>query len=406
MLEGLPVPNRILITADTMGGVWTYALELVKGLTEQGVQVALATMGNPLTPQQQAAVSQLSNLEVFESCFKLEWMKDPWEEVHCAGEWLLGIEQHFRPDIVHLNGYVHATLPWSSPILVVGHSCVLSWWQAVKGEAAPADWQRYHQEVAQGLRAADLVIAPSRTMLAALQQHYGPLADGRVILNGRDPQLFPASVKQAFILTAGRLWDEAKNVAALTAIAPKLQWPVYVAGEPKHPERRAATISSISPSEISSTPFKKRNPSQISPVYPLGHLSTPEMALWLAEAAIYALPARYEPFGLSVLEAALSGCALVLGDIPSLREIWQDAAVFVSPEALEPLAGELNALIADPDRRDQLAIKARTQALKLTSHRMTASYLSAYRDLMSHGRGGDRASSKQAVCPASVSLST
>ncbi len=32
------------------------------------------------------------------------------------------------------------------------------------------------------------------------------------------------------------------------------------------------------------------------------------------------LPARYEPFGLSVLEAALSGCALVLGDIPSLRE--------------------------------------------------------------------------------------
>ena len=33
----------------------------------------------------------------------------------------------------------------------------------------------------------------------------------------------------------------------------------------------------------------------------------------LSAASVYVLPAKYEPFGLSVLEAALSGCALVLG---------------------------------------------------------------------------------------------
>ena len=55
----------------------------------------------------------------------------------------------------------------------------------------------------------------------------------------------------------------------------------------------------------------------------LGKLPAAEMKLWFAHAAIYCLPARYEPFGLSVLEAGLSGCALVLGDIPSLREIWR-----------------------------------------------------------------------------------
>ena len=63
----------------------------------------------------------------------------------------------------------------------------------------------------------------------------------------------------------------------------------------------------------------------------LGPLAADELADWYGRAAIYALPARYEPFGLSALEAALSGCALVLSDIPSLREIWEDAAFFVSP---------------------------------------------------------------------------
>jgi glycogen synthase len=53
---------------------------------------------------------------------------------------------------------------------------------------------------------------------------------------------------------------------------------------------------------------------------------------WYARASIYALPARYEPFGLSALEAALSGCALILGDIPSLREVWLEAAPYVSPD--------------------------------------------------------------------------
>ncbi|MEB3829625.1 glycosyltransferase [Phormidium sp. CCY1219] len=61
-------------------------------------------------------------------------------------------------------------------------------------------------------------------------------------------------------------------------------------------------------------------------------MSPEELSHWYARAAIYAFPARYEPFGLSVLEAALSGCALVLGDIPRLREMWGDAAVFANPD--------------------------------------------------------------------------
>jgi hypothetical protein len=50
-----------------------------------------------------------------------------------------------RPDIIHLNGtFTHGALRWHAPTLVTGHSCVLSWWRAVKGEDAPAPaWNCY-----------------------------------------------------------------------------------------------------------------------------------------------------------------------------------------------------------------------------------------------------------------------
>jgi glycosyltransferase involved in cell wall biosynthesis len=370
----LMMVKKVLMTADTVGGVWTYALELAAGLGQHGVEVAIATMGAPLTPQQREASGQISNLEVFESCFKLEWMEDPWEDLAKAGEWLLQLEGRLQPDIIHLNGYVHAALPWQAPTLVVGHSCVLSWWEAVKGEAAPASWDRYREEVRRGLQAANLVIAPSAAMLAELNAHYGEIVNAKVISNGRDSAVFFPSVKKEFVLTAGRLWDEAKNVAALEGIAPQLLWPIYIAGEEKHPDAGTDALAKHAARVL--------NRVSTSNVHLLGRLYTEELVSWYAHASIYALPARYEPFGLSVLEAALSGCALVLGDIASLREIWWDAAVFVPPDDGNATAHAINTLIKDSSLRTALAAKARTRALKFTPQRMVAGYLEAYQDLI------------------------
>jgi glycosyltransferase involved in cell wall biosynthesis len=98
----------------------------------------------------------------------------------------------------------------------------------------------------------------------------------------------------------------------------------------------------------------------------------------MARAAVYALPARYEPFGLSVLEAALAGCALVLGDIPSLREVWGDAALFVHPDDGEGLAEALQGLMANPAERERRAALARARALTFTPRRMAEAYLELY----------------------------
>jgi glycogen synthase len=353
--------HRLLMTADPIGGVWSYALTLAQALQPFGIDIVLATMGAPLQASQRAAVQQLDNVTLFESTFKLEWMHEPWEEVEAAGAWLLELDKQVQPHAVHLNGYVHADLSWQCPVLIVGHSCVMSWYAAVKHTAPPAVWNRYRQAVTRGLRHAALVTAPTMAMLAALRDHYGPFAAAQAIPNGCQTQGVSPGPKEPFIFTAGRVWDEAKNIAALDHIASHLPWPVYVAGETHHPNGTAVPLRYA---------------------IGLGHLPSEEVAMWLRRATIFALPARYEPFGLSALEAGLAGCALVLGDIPSLREVWHDAAMFVPPEQPAALEAVLLDLIADTSQRWHLAHGARARAQQFTPERMAQGYMTLYRQLI------------------------
>jgi glycosyltransferase involved in cell wall biosynthesis len=108
----------------------------------------------------------------------------------------------------------------------------------------------------------------------------------------------------------------------------------------------------------------------------------------MARAAIYAFPARYEPFGLSVLEAGLSGCALVLGDIPSLREVWQDAATFVPPEDREALLEAIERLAHDDLLRARMSAAARARAVEFAADRMARRYVDLYRELVSRRSAG------------------
>jgi glycogen synthase len=351
------IPQRVLMTADTLGGVWVYALELIRAFEEHNVDVVLATMGAPLSKDQRTDLAHLHRVELLESNYKLEWTDDPWSDVEAAGEWLLGLESRFHPDIIHLNGYVHGNLGWQAPVVSVGHSCVLSWWHKVKGEHAPAEWETYRCLVRRGLRAAQHVIAPSGAMLNCLLDFYGPLPSVQVIPNGRRVDLFTPGRKEAIVLSAGRLWDEAKNVRAVCACSLQKPWEMCIAGGTNHPNGTRECLENV------------RH---------VGKLQQTDLADFFSRASIFAHPAKYEPFGLCVLEAALSQCALVLGDIPSLRENWSGAAVFVEPTDRQALQQALNELTQDASRRARLGRLARERALQFDIRITARRYLDAY----------------------------
>ena len=71
----------------------------------------------------------------------------------------------------------------------------------------------------------------------------------------------------------------------------------------------------------------------------------------------------------------------MLGDIPSLRELWDDAAVFVDPDQGEALQDEICALCRDRRRLASLGEKALARSRSFSAAKMTEGYLSAYRQI-------------------------
>lgn len=355
-------PRRILMTADCVGGVWSYATDLARALKDRGIEVTLAVMG-PTPRADRRALAADVGVEVVEAPFRLEWMDRPWDDVDRAGEWLLSLADRLDPDVVHLNGFCHAALPWDAPVIVVGHSCVRTWWRGVHGESPAAEWDVYTERVTEGVRAAAMLISPTRALLDGLEAEYGPAACTRVIANGSRAASAPPPplcTKQPLVFSAGRLWDEAKNISSVCAAAGGVSWQTSVAGH-------------------TDGPFGKFCASGAARL--LGDLSATEIADWYRRASIYALPARYEPFGLSVLEAAAAGCALVLGDIRSLRENWSGAATFVPADNRRALVRAIDELVRDPGLLASMSALARERAERFTVDRMADDYLDAYNGL-------------------------
>lgn len=353
---------RVLMTADTIGGVWTYARDLASALRDHGVTFELATMGEPLSNDQREEIADLDNVRLHESCFQLEWMEQPWEGVDRSGEWLRLLEESTNPDLIHLNGYSHAALDFTAPVMVAAHSCVTTWWNAVKGESPPPSWNHYRRRVTKGLRQAELVVAPTRALLVAMESHYDLPSSRHVIYNGADPSHFRVGQKEPFVFSAGRLWDEAKNMRRLLEAAQHLDWPLHLAGNGCE--------------ELNSPELVK----------PLGRLTSSGMKEVLSKASIYVHPALYEPFGLAPLEAALSGCALVLSDIPTLREVWGDAAMWCDPHSGLSIASAINELSRDPVQLKEYAERSRKRALEYSLERFGRSYLELYRTLMENSK--------------------
>ena len=198
-------------------------------------------------------------------------------------------------------------------------------------------------------------------MLRDLRRIYQVDFPSRVIANGIEPVHFAVGAKARQILSVGRMWDKAKNFQLLDSIAAKLEWPVL--------DRRRGGLPTFKYSNL------------FVHVRALGKLSAWAIREEFNRASIYAAPALYEPFGLAVLEAALSGCALVLADIPTFRELWQGAAVLLNPRDAHAWEAELQRLIHDEEARIALAQEARARASNFSREAMCASYHDLYHSL-------------------------
>jgi glycosyltransferase involved in cell wall biosynthesis len=348
--------SRILMTADAVGGVWSYSIDLARALCSRGASVLLATFGPRPSKEQRCESQAIGRLRLVEGDFPLEWTAGASEDAIAAGgSWLLGVARAFAPDIVHLNGYCYAALPWQAPTIVAAHSDVYSWWDVTYGSVPPTEWQPYHHRVSAGLAASDAIVVPSQAMLGALSRHYPVNQQKAEVIHNFTGLQAVFAPKRNIVLGAGRLWDRSKNFSILNKVAERCAWPIQLAG---------------CMHELETSMFNR--------VTLVGELGRQQMAEALGSAAILVHPSLYEPFGLSVLEAAQSGCALVLSDIASLRELWPAAALFADPHDPGDWIDKINSLIADKALRSEYAQRALARSAHFSIEKAGSSYADLY----------------------------
>ncbi|MBA1154756.1 glycosyltransferase family 4 protein [Microvirga sp. Marseille-Q2068] len=346
------------MTADAVGGVWQYALDLAKGLCSEGVRTTIAVLGPPPSSDQQA-MAEAVGAKLILTDLPLDWTADNAREVEETGRAVARVAAQIRPDLIHLNSpALAAHVSFDIPVVAVCHSCVATWWQAVKDGPLPEEFAWRTELVAKGYSSVDRLLAPTWAFAQATAQVYGLVQAPHVVPNGRRSAIASRSESdEDFVFTAGRLWDEGKNFAVIDRISSRLTVPILAAGPLDGPNGAHVDVCHARP---------------------LGRLSDSEIARHLSREPIFLSMARYEPFGLAVLEAAQHGCALVLSDIPTFRELWEGAALFVAPDDDGAAAEEIERLLQDPESRAALGRRARERAYTYTAAAMSAGVLSAY----------------------------
>ena len=226
----------------------------------------------------------------------------------------------------------------------------------VRGNEPPPDWRWQVRREAAGLARASLVAAPSRSHAALLARCYASLPLVRVVPNAVTP-LRPAPRRAPLVFAAARWWDEGKNARVLDRAARRIVWPVLMAGALGGPGGERTVLRHARG---------------------LGVLPSQRVRAHLSRAAVFVSPSRYEPFGLAALEAASAGSALVLADIPTYRELWQDCALFVPPDGELALADAVNRLAADPTLRRSLGARARQRAQRFSRASQARHLLACY----------------------------
>ena len=356
---------RLLLTADSVGGVWQYATDLARALQPHGIVPILAVLGPPPSPDQRAAAEGLT---VIETGLPLDWLAGSPSAVKAAAKAVAALAAPKRVDLVQLNTPALAVADYPVRVVAVAHSCVATWWDAVIGGDMPDDLRWRADLHAAGLRRADRVVTPSACFAEATRRIYRLQELPTTVHNGRAPWSLPPVAPGASAFTAGRLWDAGKDVATLDRAAAAMPMPLHAAGPLTGPNGDIVTLANMRA---------------------LGVLGDAELAAQLAARPVFVSAALYEPFGLAVLEAAQAGCPLVLSDIPTFRELWDEAAIFVAPRDADGFAAAMSGLCDDSAVRAEWGGKAAGRASRYTVEAMASGMTSIYRDLL--GRGAERA---------------
>ena len=210
------------------------------------------------------------------------------------------------------------------------------------------------------VEAADRVIAVSAKMRDDIIQYFA-VDPGRVVTihNGIDPDQFRRTdrkdalakwgVTQPYVLFVGRITDQ-KGIFHLLEAAPRMPAGVQVvlcASAPDTPEIEER--------------LKKALPKHPNVKWIPAMVPVEEVTQLYSNAAVFACPSVYEPFGLINLEAMACGTPVVASAVGGIVEVVDDGVtgILVPPARPDDLADAIRKLLDDPARARQMGAAGR-----------------------------------------------
>jgi glycosyltransferase involved in cell wall biosynthesis len=210
---------------------------------------------------------------------------------------------------------------------------------------------------------AQLGIAPERLVVAPLG--LTPLPEAAAPHDGQRAGRFLLSVGE----TSARK-DYAVILRALTGLDPGLG--MVLAGPPAGDEQRLRSL-------IAARGLGSR-------VTRMGAVSDAVLAGLYRDAAVLCFPSVAEGFGLPVLEAMAAGLPVISRDIPVIRELAGEAAVYVSGADEAGWRDAIERVLSDGELRTELVAAGRLRAAEYTWARTAAATVAAYRLALGEGR--------------------
>lgn len=320
-LVGLVTPRY----APAIGGVEHHVERLARGLVQRGVPVEVITTD----PTAQLPATE-ERAGVLVRRFPTIRRDGVYFLAPGLGWWLIRNASRFA--LLHAHSY-HTPLAAQAALASRWHGVPLGVTphyhgtkhsplrQALHVPYRPIGWWVLHQ--------ARRVICVSSAERSLLHHDFGPTLPTMVISNGVepaalvrvDPRELPAG--RVLVLTVGRL-ERYKQTERLVAALPHLpaSYHVLVVGDgPARPqiERAALELGMHERLRV------------------LGHVPQQELLAWYRTATVYVSLSRHEAFGVTLLEAAAAGAAIVASDLPAQREVAgylpPGRVSFVSPVA-------------------------------------------------------------------------
>jgi glycosyltransferase involved in cell wall biosynthesis len=228
------------------------------------------------------------------------------------------------------------------------------------------------------IRNADKIIFVSNTVKKEFLKMYPTFNEQKtcVIYNGLNQQLFQPVVNakqkvyeqfgiaEDFFLFVGRL-EKRKNILILLEVIKEI-----------HRKNKNFILLLAGPDD----PFYQLNLSNY-PVKRLYFVDDTQLPLLYSAAVGFVFPSLYEGFGIPVAEAMACGCPVICSDIPVLREIYDEAAIFCSPLNKNAWYQAMLQLISNQELRKKLTQNGFKKAARLSWDNAADQVFSVYNEL-------------------------